>query len=545
MTTEFGAHPTLRSYFIVLRRRKWWISCTSLIGLALSAGFSLSQVDQYSATAQILVRPSGASLALGGSSVQVTPTDVQTDLQLVTSAPVERIVNRRLGSTPSVSASQVMQTNVIAITAVSTVPARAAVIANTYARAFVRYQQTVAFDALAAAESQAMAQVRALGKQIARLRGRARNASQIAALLNEQGVQKEQLAQMQVAGAVTTGGVAFVTPAQPPVAPSSPKPAQDALLGLAAGLVLGLAIAFVRDNLDDVLTSKENAEQLSGAPVLAMIPMVPSWKKQEECLVVAMSRPLSPAAEAYRSLRTSLQFIRQDRQLKTLLVTSPAAAEGKTSTIANLGAVFANAGERVLLISCDLRRPRLGKYLCLSEHAGFTSILQGADSLVAIQPVAGHESLWMLGSGPIPSNPAELLTQENARELFESLRASFDLILIDSPPVLPVTDAAVLSKYADGVLVVIAAGQTKCTELQRAAERLSQVNAAVIGAVLNEVTSQNGYGYGYGYGQEEKKLAMYSSQLVTGSVNGSQPSAASAGTRHRRLKPELGNYDEP
>jgi len=350
------------------------------------------------------------------------------------------------------------------------------------------------------------------------------------ALLNQQAVLRAQLEQMQVTGAsASSGGLEFVTPAEAPTSPSSPKPMLDGLLGLAAGLVLGLALAFLRDSLDDTLSSTETAERLSGAPVLAMVPMVTAWKKRDRPLMVAVSRPLSPAAESYRSLRTSLQFVRQERPLRTVVVTSPAADEGKTATVANLGAVFAQAGERVVLVSCDLRRPRLARFLGLDEQTGLTAVLLGERSLAeVVQPVSGQKTLWLLGAGKVPANPAELLTGPAAAEVFAALRAEFDLVLIDSPPVLPVTDAAVLSKDADGTLMVVAAGQTKQADLRRAAEKLAQVNAPLVGTVLTEVTSQTGYGYGYKALNRDLPLASVPAQ-----ANGhATAEAATNGTRH-------------
>ncbi len=533
MTTEFGGAPTLRSYIGLVRRRKWWIAAAALLGLAASLGLSLTQARQYSATAQLLVQPAG-STAFGVAPAAVTPTDVQTDLQLVTSAPVQRKVSAILGGNPSISATEVAQTNVIAVTAISSSPPRAALIANTYAQAFVKDQQGAAITSSAAAEIALKAQIKGLGTQIKSLSRNGSTAEQTA-LQNQQAVLREQLAQMQVSGAAgNTGGVEVVAPAQAPTSPSSPKPVQDGLLGLAAGLILGLGFAFLRDSLDDALSSKEAAEQLSGAPVLAMVPMVAAWKKRDQPLVVSVSHPLSPAAESYRSLRTSLQFVRQERPLRTLVVTSPAAAEGKTSTVANLGAVFAQAGERVVLVSCDLRRPRLAEFFGLDEQIGLTTVLLGEQSLAdVVQPVSGHETLWLLGAGRVPANPAELLNGPAARELFAALRAEFDLVLIDSPPVLPVTDAAVLSKDADGTLMVVAAGQTKRVDLRRAAEKLAQVNAPMVGTVLNEVTRQTGYGYGsgygYGYGYGDGYRALDPDVPLTSvpvSANGGMPAAA-------------------
>ncbi len=265
-------------------------------------------------------------------------------LLLVTAAPVESTVLHKLGSIPTVTATEVAQTNAIAITAISRSPARAALIANTYASAFASNQASTAIATMTSAETQFKVHIKTLHKEIAAARSGSGNASQLSALLDQQAVLSEQLAQLQVDEAGNTAPVAFDDPAKQPTAPSSPKPARDAELGLAAGLVLGLGGAFLRDNLDDALISQEAAEQTAGVPVLAVVPHVPSWKRRDRPLVISISNPTSPAAEAYRSLRTSLQFARQERELRTILVTSPASEEGKTTTLANLGAVFAQAG---------------------------------------------------------------------------------------------------------------------------------------------------------------------------------------------------------
>jgi capsular exopolysaccharide synthesis family protein len=496
--TEFGTEPSFRAYLQILRRRKWWVMLAAALGLAASLAFSLTAHKQYSATAQLLVQPSVATSGLGTAQPQpVTQTDVETELQLVTSAPVQQAVRAQLNSAPAVSASEVGQTNVMAITATSGVPSRAAQIANLYATAFVQYRQTVAQRSLATAEAQLRSQITTLGKQLRSLRGGSAS-PEASALLNQQAVLKEQLAQMQVSGAVDTSDVVLVTPAQTPISPSSPKPAQDALLGLAAGLALGLGAAFLRDSLDDKLDSKEAAEHAGGAPVLGMTPVVTSWRRQP--LVVTGAEPTSPAAESYRSLRTSLQFARQERQLRSIVVTSPGVAEGKTATISNLGVVFAQAGERVVLVSCDLRRPRIGDFFGLDEQVGLTSVLLGERTLEQVLlPVPAFERLSLLPAGPVPPNPAELLNSARAQDIFVALREAFDLVLIDSPPVLPVTDAAILSRYADATLMLAAAGQTRRGDLHRAVEKLGQVGVTILGTVLNKVTRQTGRAYGYSY----------------------------------------------
>jgi tyrosine-protein kinase len=528
--SEFGTDPTLRSYFMAVRRRKWWLIAVAMLGMGISLSISVLEPKQYAATAQLLVQSSGPAVSLGGVEQEPSTTYVQTELQLVTSAPVLLTVREKLGITPPVSAVEVGQTDVISLTAVSSIPARAALIANTYAAAFVSHTQSVAIASITTAESELQTQVASLERQIKSLQTDKNATAEVAALANQEVVLKEEIAQVQVNGAVSASGVEFVTPAQAPVSPSSPKPTQNALLGLAAGLVLGLAAAFLRDSLDEALTSKEATERIGGVPVLALVPMVSTWKKRDQPEVVVAAAPSSPHAEAYRSLRTSLQFARQERDLRTLLVTSPAAAEGKTSTLANLGAAFAQAGERVVLVSCDLRRPRLGRFFGLAEDSGFTTVLLGQQTLGEVmQQVPGYDCLWLLGTGPVPSNPAELLNGSQARKIFARLREEFDLVLVDSPPVLPVTDAMVLSTYADGTLVVVAAGQTTRTELHRTAERFAQAKAHVLGIVLNEVTKQNGYGGGYGYGYAYTVAAARS--LSRAHANGSAHDSV-AGSRH-------------
>ena len=458
MTDSYEApEPTLASYLAVLRRRKWWVIAVTVLGLVASLGFSLVQPKEYSASAQLLFQPGNAVVTANGSAEQITPTDVLTELQLVTSAPVKATVARQLGSVPNVSAAEVGSTNIISVTATAAKPARAALIANAYATAFVTYQRSVTISSLAAANTQLSHQIASIAAQVKSLQSNPSSAAEVSALLNQEAVLKDQLAQLQVSGAVSTGGVELVTPATAPSSPSSPKPLRDALLGFVLGLLLGIGLAFVVEHLDDTVHLKEEVERLTGgSPVLALVPMVGSWKNKDQVFVVSAREPNSVAGEAYRSLRTSLQFATLDSHAQVILVTSPGETEGKSATVANLGVVLASAGERVAIVSCDLRRPRIGQF-------------------------------FGLGS------------QKLARVL-DQLRKTFDFVFLDSPPLLPVTDAVILAQAVDATLLVVAAGQTRGKDLRRATEALSLVHATPIGVVLNEVTKSTGYGYGYGYG---------------------------------------------
>jgi succinoglycan biosynthesis transport protein ExoP len=517
--------PNLRAYLQVLRRRFYWIVAGVVLFGAAAGGYSLVQHKQYTASAQLLVLPSNGITLPGSSQQAISPTDVLTELQLLTTAPVKDKVQRQLGSVPNVTASEVGTTNVIAVAATAKSPTLAAKIANAYANAFVAYQQSTSSATLTAAEQQLQTQIAAVAAQLAPLQSApssAANAAQIAALATQQATLNEELATLQVNGAASTGGVQVVTPAKAPTSPSSPKPINDGLIGAVIGLLVGIAVAFLADRLDDAIYSKDEASQLAGgAPVLGVIPKISSWKRRSDTVLATVDSRNSSVAEAYRSVRTSLQFAGHDGNMKTILVTSPSAGEGKTSTIANLGVVLAQAEQRVVIVSCDLRRPRLGQFYELEEAAGFTSVILGKSSLAdALQKVTDVDNLFFLGSGDVPPNPAELLASGGAREIFTKLRQAFDIVLVDSPPLLPVTDAVILSRMADATLLVVAAGETKRSHVEEAADMLNQVDATRVSVILNEVEVGGRYGYRDRYGTYGTYVPPTPKSTVNG--NGSQ-----------------------
>jgi capsular exopolysaccharide synthesis family protein len=276
---------------------------------------------------------------------------------------------------------------------------------------------------------------------------------------------------------------------------------RDSLLAAVLGVLLGVGLALLIERLDDAIYTKEDAEEAAGVPVLAMVPLLPGWRPKDGAYLVSREDPKSPVSESYRSLRTALQFTAHDGGFTTILVTSPSSAEGKTSTAANLGVVMASTNQRTVLVDCDLRRPRLTEFMNVDQVAGFTNVLVDDLSLAeAVQPVPDVPNLFVLTSGAIPPNPAELLGGAKAIKLFNRLRETFDVVIIDSPPLLPVADGLILSKSTDATLLVAASGGTDKAALQRASELLAQVNARHVGVVLNEVTRRAGYGYsGYGY----------------------------------------------
>ncbi len=489
-------HPL--GYVRIVRRRKWVVLVTVAALITAASLFAFLQTPTYTATAEVLLQPpQNFSLTSAGVTQPLSPSDVQTQVQLLTSAPVKAAVAKDLGAAPPVMVSPVGQTNVIEVQAGNENPRRAARTANAYANAYAAFRQSQALSSLTTAANQLQIKVNILDGQIkditsrlsaASVRDQASLMAQRDSLLTQDTSLKTQLSQIQLAVSANDGGAQLVTPATSPTSPSSPRPARDVLIALVVGLLLGVSLAFLREYLDDSIRTKEDLELATpGTPALGLIPVVADWKDHTAATVVSLAEPSSAAAEAYRTLRTSIQYVGLDRPVSTLQVTSAAAFEGKSTTLANLAVALANAGQDVVVVCCDLRRPRLHDFFGVKNDVGFTSVLLGEAPLFsALQDVPGTDHLQILPSGPIPSDPSELLSGQRTVEILTVLASEADIVLIDSPPVLPVTDAAVLSTRIDAVLVLAAAGRTKRRDLARATELLRQVDAPVMARYSTE-----------------------------------------------------------
>ncbi|WP_431473192.1 polysaccharide biosynthesis tyrosine autokinase [Ornithinimicrobium sp. W1665] len=285
----------------------------------------------------------------------------------------------------------------------------------------------------------------------------------------------------------------LIRPARAATVPVSPNPSRNLALGLSLGLMLGVAAAVLREMLDTRITGASDVQRVSDRPVIGGITFDRNAPRNP---LMVQDGDYSPRAEAFRAVRTNLQFIDAAEQPRALLFTSSLPGEGKSTTAANLALTLAASGASVCVVEADLRRPKLLEYMSLDGTAGLTSVLIGQASLDdVLQPYGDH--LTALGAGAIPPNPSELLGGPAMRALMDDLRSRFEYVVVDAPPLLPVTDAAVLSKVVDGTIVVVGSGIVRRHQLAQSLATLNSVDAKVLGVLLNRLPSSGASTYGY------------------------------------------------
>jgi capsular exopolysaccharide synthesis family protein len=285
--------------------------------------------------------------------------------------------------------------------------------------------------------------------------------------------------------------------ARTPGSPTSPKPIRDGAIGVMLGLGLGFALALAREFLDERIRSNEDIERVmrGRAPVLGSIPEATA----AEVNGLSDASAHSQVAEAYRALRTAVKFAELDRSMRVIQVTSGSQGEGKTTTVANLALMLTQSGHRVAVVCCDLRRPRIHERFGAQVAPGFADVVLGECSLAAAVQQVG-DLLHLLPAGSQPPNPSELLGSGRAERVISALAEEMDYVLIDTTPVLPVTDSIVVSRFVDATILVVAANSTTRNEVARTLSALELAQAPLVGAVLNraEVSERNAYGYSYG-----------------------------------------------
>lgn len=299
----------------------------------------------------------------------------------------------------------------------------------------------------------------------------------------------------------TTGGtspvnLSVIAPAEAPQQPSAPNTKVNLGLGALGGMLAGVGAAMLRTILDTRIRGEADVHRVTHAPVLGGISFDGDASKKP---LLTQSAHQSPRAESFRQLRTNLQFANVAGKARSVLITSSVPGEGKSTTATNLAIALAQAGQNVCLVDADLRRPMIHEYLRLERTAGLTTaLIGGADINDLLQPW-GDDNLFVLTSGQIPPNPSELLGSDEMKHLLIRLENAFDTVIVDAPPLLPVTDAAVLSQHVGGVVVIVGTQKTRTQELAKSMAALDLVNANVLGVVLNRLPVKGPDAYSHGY----------------------------------------------
>ena len=514
----------------MIARRRWLVIFTTLVFLGIAVAVSLIPEPEYRVRAQVLTTGVNdpVSMVFGNNNAGDLNRQATSQLAFLTSSRMRfKAADAYNGSLSKGDVFKVSvqpvdtddganTSSVVELSMVSTDPVAAATMVNVYAQTYVELRENADRERLTKTKGQLQALVQQYESQLATLRQPIIDIEdQIAAggnvnvLLPQRQRLEEDLADQveplqaqiteinQTLGGINLGvelaaggGAEVLSDAGAPDTPVSPNLPLNLALGLVFGLFLGTALAFVRDYFDDSVKSKEMVERVTGVSTLGLIP-----KHDPGVEVVTIAHPSAPAAEAFRLLRTSVKFLAVERQVRVVQVTSPSPGEGKTMVAVNLAIAFAQAGDRVVLVGGDLRRPHMEEMLDVPLTPGLTAVLIGDVTLPqAIQTVSAVPNLSVLPAGYPPPNPSELLSGERARRLIDVLGQTYDVVVVDCPPVLPVTDSLVLARMADTTLLVTSSGRTSKRSLSRAVELLRQVDAPLVGTVLNSLSQDDTFG---------------------------------------------------
>jgi non-specific protein-tyrosine kinase len=539
----------LRDYFRIISQRKWTAIFVLLVVVGGALALSYRQKPVYESEAQVLVPPPASGVSTDTGQVIEGKANLETEAAIASSKVVAAPVATALGLDPadprvidkllrSIKVAPSKAGDILLFRAEAGDPVEAQRIAQQFALSYLEYRRGQNASTLRAQLASLRAQQKDKQAQLGGLPVTDATQQDRTSLQTEIDQLQARITQLQdaVDGITSTAGD-VLTDAKVPSSPSRPNHVRDGLLAGIVGLLLGFGAAFLRDYVDDSLRGVEDVERQSGATLIGVIPHVvhdrPEDKRRGRSTrvlreyLVAEDDPKAPATEAYRTLRTNLLFMSATGPLSVLLVTSPLQGEGKTTTAANLAAVLSQAGQRVLLVGADLRRPSVHKFFGLTNRIGLSSVLSGqAEITVAVQD-PGIRDLRVLPGGPVPPNPAELLGSPRMRKFLEDVKEVADWVVLDGPPVLGLADALVLSAVSDGSLMVVNEA-TNRRILAHARDQLAKVQTRSAGAVLNNFGPAFSYYYSDYY--------AYSSTYYQAEEPGDDPEKLSRRQRKRLAK---------
>ncbi|MBU0492704.1 MAG: polysaccharide biosynthesis tyrosine autokinase [Chloroflexi bacterium] len=523
----------LRKFVAVLLKRLWIIILATVLVGGMTFLLSVTSTTIYSASVTLQIDQGADPRADVYTALRASEASAGTYVEMIGSPVVLRQVIAELqlpfstgALAGSVSAEQIRDTQLIRINVEDSDPARATATADKIAEVFIRENQARQQARFEGGRREIEQKIKDLEKTIETAQMAiaslgdptdpqnvnlpefartelVRLQSQLSRYETEYVMLIRSQEDFRLAAARYTDNVTVFAPAETPSSPVRPRTLLNTVLGLISGVVLGVSTAFLLEYLDDTVKTGEDLEVL-GLALLGHTWRIARVKDLKDALVTAMSSK-SHVVEAYRILRANVEFAGFGNPGGTILVTSAQPSEGKSTTVANLGVVAAQAGKRVIVVDSDLRRPVLHRIFGLDREIGLTTLLLEAEpDLDAALQSGGVEGLQVLVSGPIPPNPGDLLGSPQMKQLIARLRERADVVLLDSPPVLAVADASLLAAQASGTILVVDAGETRRDAVRRAKEALDKAEAKVLGAVLNrERRGGRGYGYYYYYYSDE------------------------------------------
>jgi capsular exopolysaccharide synthesis family protein len=512
----------LMEFFYLLWSWAWLILLAGLLAGIAAYIISINTTPMYETSIRLLVSDPPVMRSLDTSAMLSTQTMTSTYAEMLVDRPVMQGVIDKLDLRmtsdelkPSISVEIVRNTQLLVVTVQDTNPLRASDIANTIATVFTDRIRELQSQRYASTQEGLAKQVSDMEKQIEETNRAITSESDPAQLLQLQSrlTQYRSLysnlvtnyEQVRLAEAQTSTNVFVSEPASVPRDPVSPKTALNTLLAIVAGMLLAAGAVFAIDTLDDTIKNPDEIRQRFNLTVLGVI----SRHEMVNGKPICLTQPRSPVAEAFRTLRTNITFAAVDAPLRRILITSSTPQEGKTTISSNLAVVLAQAEKPVVLIDADLRRPQIHSKFGLPNRLGLTSLfLHSTESMNGLVQKIEGTRLGVVTSGGLPPNPAELLTSQKMTGILNQLNQDFELIVIDSPPVLTVTDAVALSPGMDGVILIAKPGVTKNSALKQTIEQLQAVGAHVLGVVLNEV-NPGSRKYGYYYHRYYSKYSHY------------------------------------
>lgn len=511
---------------------KHWAWAFILAGVLTAAGayiYTQQLPPTYSASTTVLVNEAPSTRSTDYTSILVSERLAQTYAEMMQKRPVVNASLERLGVDPhtyrgTIIVEPVRDTQLLTVTVEDSDPSRAAQLSNTLVQVFSETIQETQAARFAASKASLQSQMTDIEGQIEqhknRLAGetnpdeRARIESRIAQYEQSYNNLALSFESVRLAEAQTISSAVIVEEAAVPRYPIRPKVLQISLLAGIVGMMLAAGSVALYEYFNDDIKDPDEITRRFGLPILAII----LKHEQQKEGPVTQVKPYSTVSEAFRSLRTNVHYAAGNgKPLRRILVTSATPADGKTTVAANLAIVIAQSGQPVTIIDADLHRPLLHKLLQRSNRKGLSSLFAhaGGDFTAVIQPAAVN-GLELISSGPLPPNPSELIGSVRMMEIFDSIAAEGGSLVVDSPPVLSVTDAALLSTLVDGVVLVVKPGNTSLQALRQTIDQLRRVNANLVGVVLNEIPIKRSrysyylkgyysyYQYGNGYGKTNK-----------------------------------------